>query len=71
MVLPDASLTRNHAGNWQVFIEDEQGFKSQPVTVVQRQQGMNLVRDLTVGSTIVIAGAQFLASKQVKPSHQH
>ncbi|MGL4714282.1 MAG: efflux RND transporter periplasmic adaptor subunit, partial [Shewanella sp.] len=44
IVLPDAALTRGGDGDWQIFIQDEDGFESIEVEVVQRQRGLSLVR---------------------------
>ena len=74
VILPDAALTRGGDGDWQVFIEDEDGFEAQEVEVVERQRGMNLVRGLAAGSKVVVSGAFFLASEQAKSGfdiHNH
>ncbi|CAM3572812.1 efflux RND transporter periplasmic adaptor subunit [Shewanella violacea] len=74
VILPDAALTRGGDGDWQVFIQDEDGFEAVEVEVVERQRGMNLVRGLTPGSNLVISGAFFLASEQAKSGfaiHNH
>ncbi|MFT5788703.1 MAG: cobalt-zinc-cadmium efflux system membrane fusion protein [Shewanella sp.] len=74
VILPDAALTRGGDGDWQVFIEDEDGFEAQEVEVVERQRGMNLVRGLAPGSKVVVSGAFFLASEQAKSGfdiHNH
>lgn len=74
VILPDAALTRGGDGDWQVFIQDEDGFEAVEVEVVERQRGMNLVRGLTAGSNVVISGAFFLASEQAKSGfdiHNH
>ncbi|MBW8183328.1 efflux RND transporter periplasmic adaptor subunit [Shewanella nanhaiensis] len=73
-VLPDAALTRGGDGDWQVFIQDEDGFEAVEVDVVESQRGMNLVRGLAVGSQVVVSGAFFLASEQAKSGfdiHNH
>ncbi|QQX80718.1 efflux RND transporter periplasmic adaptor subunit [Shewanella sp. KX20019] len=66
VILPDAALTRGGDGDWQVFIEDEDGFEAQEVEVVERQRGMNLVRGLAPGTKVVVSGAFFLSSEQAK-----
>lgn len=74
VILPDAALTRGGDGDWQVFIQDEDGFEAVEVEVVERQRGMNLVRGLTPGSNLVVSGAFFLASEQAKSGfdiHNH
>ncbi|AQS38172.1 RND family efflux transporter, MFP subunit [Shewanella psychrophila] len=74
VILPDAALTRGGDGDWQVFIQDEDGFEAVEVEVVERQRGMNLVRGLTPGSNVVVSGAFFLASEQAKSGfdiHNH
>ncbi len=74
VILPDAALTRGGDGDWQVFIQDEDGFEAVEVEVVERQRGMNLVRGLAAGSNVVVSGAFFLASEQAKSGfdiHNH
>lgn len=74
VILPDSALTRGGDGDWQVFIEDEDGFEAQEVEVVERQRGMNLVRGLASGSNVVVSGAFFLSSEQAKSGfdiHNH
>ncbi|MBL4816357.1 MAG: efflux RND transporter periplasmic adaptor subunit [Shewanella sp.] len=74
VILPDAALTRGGDGDWQVFIQDEDGFEAVEVEVVERQRGMNLVRGLTPGSDVVVSGAFFLASELAKSGfaiHNH
>ncbi|MFB2761894.1 efflux RND transporter periplasmic adaptor subunit, partial [Shewanella xiamenensis] len=44
IVLPDAALTRSSDGDWQIFIQDEDGFEAIEVELVQRQRGLSLVR---------------------------
>ncbi|MCL1056710.1 efflux RND transporter periplasmic adaptor subunit [Shewanella gelidimarina] len=66
VILPDAALTRGGDGDWQVFIEDEDGFEALEVEVVERQRGMNLVRGLAADSKVVVSGAFFLSSEQAK-----
>ena len=73
-VLPDAALTRGGDGDWQVFVEDADGFEAVEVEVVERQRGMNLVRGLAPNAKVVISGAFFLASEQAKAGfdiHNH
>ncbi|MCZ4337250.1 efflux RND transporter periplasmic adaptor subunit [Shewanella colwelliana] len=73
-VLPDAALTRGGDGDWQVFVEDADGFEAVEVEVVERQRGMNLVRGLAPNAQVVISGAFFLASEQAKAGfdiHNH
>ena len=74
VILPDAALTRGGDGDWQGFIQDEDGFEAVEVEVVERQRGMNLVRGLTPGSDVVVSGAFFLASELAKSGfaiHNH
>lgn len=74
VILPDSALTRGGDGDWQVFIEDEDGFEAQEIEVVERQRGMNLVRGLASGSNVVVSGAFFLSSEQAKSGfdiHNH
>lgn len=80
IVLPDAALTRGGDGDWQIFIQDEDGFESIEVEVVQRQRGLNLVRGPELEKAqqaqlnVVVAGAFFLASEQAKAGfdiHNH
>lgn len=72
IVLPDAALTRSSDGDWQIFIQDEDGFAAIEVELVQRQRGLNLVRSSELDKArqaqlkVVIAGAFFLASEQAK-----
>ncbi|MBI1673260.1 efflux RND transporter periplasmic adaptor subunit [Shewanella sp. DW31] len=72
IVLPDAALTRGGDGDWQIFIQDEDGFESIEVEVVQRQRGLSLVRGPELEKAqqaqlkVVVAGAFFLASEQAK-----
>ena len=73
-VLPDAALTRGGDGDWQVFIQGEEGFEAFEVEVVESQRGLNLVRGLAVGSKVVVSGAFFLASELAKSGldiHNH
>ncbi len=80
IVLPDAALTRSGDGDWQIFIQDEDGFESIEVEVVQRQRGLSLVRGAELEKAqlaklkVVVAGAFFLASEQAKAGfdiHNH
>ncbi|RTR31741.1 efflux RND transporter periplasmic adaptor subunit [Shewanella atlantica] len=74
VILPDAALTRGGDGDWQVFVQDKDGFEAVEVEVVERQRGMNLVRGLAAGSNVVVSGAFFLASEQAKSGfdiHNH
>ncbi|QYX64282.1 efflux RND transporter periplasmic adaptor subunit [Shewanella putrefaciens] len=72
IVLPDAALTRGGDGDWQIFIQDEDGFESIEVEVVQRQRGLSLVRGPELEKAqqaklkVVVAGAFFLASELAK-----
>lgn len=72
IVLPDAALTRGGDGDWQIFIQDDDGFESIEVEVVQRQRGLNLVRGPELEKAkeaqlkVVVSGAFFLASEQAK-----
>ncbi len=74
VVLPDTALTRGADGDWQVFIEDEDGFESLEVEVIERRRGMNLVQGLKPNMKVVVSGAFFLASEQAKSGfdiHNH
>lgn len=62
------------------FIQDEDGFESIEVEVVQRQRGLSLVRGAELEKAqqaqlkVVVAGAFFLASEQAKAGfdiHNH
>lgn len=72
IVLPDAALTRSSDGDWQIFIQDEDGFEAIEVELVQRQRGLSLVRGGELDKArqaqlkVVVAGAFFLASEQAK-----
>ncbi|HSG62813.1 MAG TPA: efflux RND transporter periplasmic adaptor subunit, partial [Pseudomonadales bacterium] len=73
-VLPDAALTRGGDGDWQVFIEDEDGFEAVEVQVILRQRGLSLVKGLKANAKVVVSGAFFLASEQAKAGfdiHNH
>ncbi|MDO6641461.1 MULTISPECIES: efflux RND transporter periplasmic adaptor subunit [unclassified Shewanella] len=74
VVLPDAALTRGGDGDWQVFIQVEDGFEAVEVEVVERQRGMNMVTGLAPNSQVVISGAFLLASELAKAGfdiHNH
>lgn len=72
IVLPDAALTRSGDGDWQIFIQDEDGFEAIEVELVQRQRGLSLVRGSELDKArqaqlkVVVEGAFFLASEQAK-----
>lgn len=72
IVLPDAALTRSSDGDWQIFIQDEDGFEAIEVELVQRQRGLSLVRGSELDKAqqaqlkVVVEGAFFLASEQAK-----
>ncbi|MGL4936359.1 efflux RND transporter periplasmic adaptor subunit, partial [Shewanella sp.] len=72
IVLPDAALTRSSDGEWQIFIQDEDGFEAIEVELVQRQRGLSLVRGGELDKAqqaqlkVVVEGAFFLASEQAK-----
>uniref|UniRef100_Q0HQW1 Efflux transporter, RND family, MFP subunit n=1 Tax=Shewanella sp. (strain MR-7) TaxID=60481 RepID=Q0HQW1_SHESR len=72
IVLPDAALTRGGDGDWQIFVQDEDGFEAIEVELVQRQRGLSLVRGDELDKArqaqqkVVIEGAFFLASEQAK-----
>ncbi|MFB2780691.1 efflux RND transporter periplasmic adaptor subunit [Shewanella mangrovisoli] len=72
IVLPDAALTRSRDGDWQIFIQDEDGFEAIEVELVQRQRGLSLVRGDKLDKArqaqlkVVVGGAFFLASEQAK-----
>ncbi|MCE9679944.1 efflux RND transporter periplasmic adaptor subunit [Shewanella sp. AS1] len=74
VVLPDAALTRGADGDWQVFVEDEDGFEAVEVEVIERQHGLSLVLGLEPEMKVVISGAFFLASELAKSGfdiHSH
>jgi cobalt-zinc-cadmium efflux system membrane fusion protein len=74
IIVPDAALTRGGDGDWQVFIEDEDGFEAVEVQVVERQRGLSLVRGLDDNAKVVVSGAFFLASELAKAGfdiHNH
>ncbi|MCL1040105.1 efflux RND transporter periplasmic adaptor subunit [Shewanella marisflavi] len=74
VILPDAALTRGGDGDWQVFIEEGDGFEAVEVEVSERQRGMNLVEGLRPEMRVVVSGAFFLASEQAKSGfdiHNH
>lgn len=74
VVLPDAALTRSSDGDWQVFIQDEDGFEAVEVEVIESQRGMNMVRGIEPSSRVVISGAFLLASELAKAGfdiHNH
>ncbi|MCG9965406.1 efflux RND transporter periplasmic adaptor subunit [Shewanella cutis] len=72
IVLPDAALTRSSDGDWQIFIQYEDGFEAIEVELVQRQRGLSLVRGSELDKAqqaqlkVVVEGAFFLASEQAK-----
>ncbi len=72
IVLPDAALTRSGDGDWQIFIQDEDGFEAIEVELVQRQRGLSLVRGDKLDKArqaqlkVVVGGTFFLASEQAK-----
>ena len=74
VIVPDGALTRSSDGDWQVFIEDQDGFEAVEVDVVQSQRGLNLVNGIESGSKVVVSGAFFLASELAKSGfdiHNH
>jgi multidrug efflux pump subunit AcrA (membrane-fusion protein) len=74
IIVPDSALTRSSDGDWQVFIEDQDGFEAVEVDVVQSQRGLNLVSGIESGSKVVVSGAFFLASELAKSGfdiHNH
>ncbi|CAM4080465.1 MULTISPECIES: efflux RND transporter periplasmic adaptor subunit [Shewanella] len=74
VILPDAALTRGGDGDWQVFVEEGDGFEAVEVEVSERQRGMNLVQGLSPKMRVVVSGAFFLASEQAKSGfdiHNH
>ncbi|MCH1930860.1 efflux RND transporter periplasmic adaptor subunit [Shewanella sp. A25] len=72
IVLPDAALTRSSDGDWQIFVQGDEGFAAIEVNVIQRQRGLSLVRSDKLASLrraqskVVVEGAFFLASEQAK-----
>ena len=80
IMLPDAALTRSGDGDWQIFIQDEDGFESIEVEVVQRQRGLSVVQSAELEKArqaqlkVVVSGAFFLASELAKAGfdiHNH
>jgi RND family efflux transporter MFP subunit len=73
-IVPDAALTRSGDGDWQVFIEHDEGFEAVEVEVVERQRGLSMITGVEPKSRVVISGAFFLASEQAKAGfdiHNH
>ena len=73
-VVPDAALTRSGDGDWQIFIEHDEGFEAVEVKVVERQRGLSMITGVEPKSRVVISGAFFLASEQAKAGfdiHNH
>jgi cobalt-zinc-cadmium efflux system membrane fusion protein len=74
IVVPDAALTRSGDGDWQVFVEDEDGFEAVEVKVLERQRGLSLISGLGPNAKVVVSGAFFLASELAKAGfdiHNH
>ncbi|MBO2555152.1 efflux RND transporter periplasmic adaptor subunit [Shewanella algae] len=74
VMLPDAALSRSSDGDWQVFIEDDDGFEAKEVQLLASERGMNLVSGIAPGTRVVTAGAFFLASELAKAGfdiHNH
>ncbi|MBB1269670.1 efflux RND transporter periplasmic adaptor subunit [Shewanella sp. SR44-3] len=74
IVVPDAALTRSGDGDWQVFVEDEDGFEAVEVQVLERQRGLSLISGLGANAKVVVSGAFFLASELAKSGfdiHNH
>ncbi|ABM01392.1 efflux RND transporter periplasmic adaptor subunit [Shewanella amazonensis] len=74
IVLPDAALSRSGDGDWQVFVEDADGFEALEVEIEARARGLNLVKGLEPGQRVVMSGAFFLASELAKSGfdiHNH
>jgi membrane fusion protein, heavy metal efflux system len=74
IVVPDAALTRSGDGDWQVFIEDEDGFEAKEVQVLERQRGLSLVSGLGDNAKVVVSGGFLLASELAKSGfdiHNH
>ncbi|MCE9791917.1 efflux RND transporter periplasmic adaptor subunit [Shewanella indica] len=74
VMLPDAALSRSGDGDWQVFIEDDDGFEAKEVQLLASERGMNLVSGIEPGTRVVTAGAFFLASELAKSGfdiHNH
>ncbi|QRH01393.1 efflux RND transporter periplasmic adaptor subunit [Shewanella litorisediminis] len=74
IVLPDSALSRSSDGDWQVFVEDADGFEAVEVQIESRARGLNLVKGIEPGSAVVMSGAFFLASELAKSGfdiHNH
>ncbi len=74
IVLPDSALSRSGDGDWQVFVEDADGFEAVEVEIEARARGLNLVKGIEPGSAVVMSGAFFLASELAKSGfdiHNH
>jgi cobalt-zinc-cadmium efflux system membrane fusion protein len=74
IIVPDSALTRSSDGDWQVFVENKDGFEAVEIEVLQSQRGLNLITGIESGSQIVVSGAFFLASELAKSGfdiHNH
>lgn len=74
VLLPDSALYRSSDGDWQVFVEDADGFEPVEVQVLGSERGLNLVQGLTAGSRVAVSGAFFLGSELAKAGfdvHNH
>ncbi|MBT1446403.1 efflux RND transporter periplasmic adaptor subunit [Shewanella sp. JM162201] len=74
IVLPDSALSRSADGDWQVFVEDADGFEAVEVEIEARARGLNLVKGINPGQNVVMSGAFFLASELAKSGfdiHNH
>ncbi|MEM0515484.1 MULTISPECIES: efflux RND transporter periplasmic adaptor subunit [Pseudoalteromonas] len=75
MAVPQSALMRSPDGDWQVFVEQDQGeFLAQEVQLGQQLDSMQVVHGLQPGQRIAIEGAFFIASEQAKSGfdpHNH
>ncbi|UJF22639.1 efflux RND transporter periplasmic adaptor subunit [Shewanella sp. OMA3-2] len=74
IIVPDSALTRSSDGDWQIFVENKEGFEAVEIEVLQSQRGLNLITGIESGSQVVVSGAFFLASELAKSGfdiHNH
>ncbi|MEN3158355.1 efflux RND transporter periplasmic adaptor subunit [Alkalimonas sp. NCh-2] len=74
VLVPDAALSRDADGHWQVFVQERELFVPYPVELLRSERGWHLVQGITPGQLLVKQGAFFLASELQKAGfdpHQH
>lgn len=74
VLVPDAALSRDADGHWQVFVQESELFVPYPVELLRSERGWHLVQGITPGQLLVQQGAFFLASELLKAGfdpHQH